>query len=281
MANKLASDVGSQLDISSNVAIQAVVDSSTMTITPDSIISTVALMNDPTKVQSSVRTQLVNAIDSAIVDGDNFSEVSQKADEITWLVANGSTSSSITQAAINAISDQITIQASKINAIADEIEFSSNESIYMIAGQNFDNSFDGALESRSAEIVQMVVGSDEYENLETRVSQTESDYTITVSRLNQIDEEIAPMETWFTFTEDGLGIGKSGSWYTTLTDDTGFHVLQRVSEDNEQYEKISSFAKRQLKVEEIRVGVINTTSNRCLIREAADGGLIITVEGLV
>lgn len=283
VANKLASDVGSQLDISSNVAIQAVVDSSTMTITPDSIISTVALMNDPTKVQSSVRTQLVNAIDSAIVDGDNFSEVSQKADEITWLVADGSTSSSImmTQAAINAISDQITIQASKINAIADEIEFSSNESIYMIAGQNFDNSFGGALESRSAEIVQMVVGSDEYGNLETRVSQTESDYTITVSRLNQIDEELAPMETWFTFTEDGLGIGKSGSWYTTLTDDTGFHVLQRVSEDNEQYEKISSFAKRQLKVEEIRVGVINTTTNRCLIREAADGGLIITVEGLV
>ena len=83
----------------------------------------------------------------------------------------------------------------------------------------------------------------------------------------------ANVRTWMTFDTDGLKQGKSGSNYSTLIDDVGFHILQKD-------EKISSFAKRQLAVEEVRVGKVDTTQTRCVLREAGDGGMIITVEGL-
>ena len=222
--NHLSSEVGEELDISSNQAIALIVDQSEMKVTPDSIISTVSLVDDDTGlvVSSSVRSQFVDAIDDVIVDGANFSQVSQTADEIKWLISDGSTSSSITLMpdAISAISDQITISARNLAFIADEIDLSANESVHIV-----------------------------------------------------IAEAMEDMNTWFSFTQDGFYVGKDGSTYRTLTDDTGFHILQ-------EEDMIGSFAKRQLAVEEVRIGVVTTIgqSTRCVIREAADGGLIITTE---
>lgn len=81
------------------------------------------------------------------------------------------------------------------------------------------------------------------------------------------------VSAWMDFSEDGLRQGKTGSTYSTLIDAVGFHVLQNG-------EKISSFARRQMAVEEIRVGRVNVTDPRCVMREAGDGGMLITVEGL-
>ena len=81
------------------------------------------------------------------------------------------------------------------------------------------------------------------------------------------------VSAWMEFSEDGLKQGKTGSTYSTLIDAVGFHVLQNG-------EKISSFARRQLSVEEIRIGRVNVTDPRCVMREAGDGGMLITVEGL-
>lgn len=78
---------------------------------------------------------------------------------------------------------------------------------------------------------------------------------------------------WMSFTQSGLIQGRAGSTYNTLIDDAGFHILQLG-------EKIGSFAKRRLLVEEARVGRVASTQNRCVLREAGDGGMIITVEGL-
>ena len=87
------------------------------------------------------------------------------------------------------------------------------------------------------------------------------------------DETSANVRRWMSFTTSGLYQGKAGSTYSTLIDDQGFHILQL-------NEKIGSFAKRRLEAEEVRVGKVNTVQPRCVLREAGDGGMIITVEGL-
>ena len=83
----------------------------------------------------------------------------------------------------------------------------------------------------------------------------------------------ALLRRWMRFDADGMHQGQSDSAYSTLIDDVGFHVFQL-------NEKIGSFARRQLAVEEVRVGRVAVSGTRCVLREAADGGMIITVEGL-
>ena len=164
---------------------------------------------------------------------------------------------------IEAISDEVDVKA-------DTIDLTANSSVKTVVG----NELDDQLDSLGPEIVQIVTDSTEYQELQTRVSQTEAQYTIVVNRVDEAEGQLDVMSTWFTFTEDGLSTGKSGSTYSTLTDDVGFHVLQ-------SGEKIGSFAKRQLQVEEIKIGSISSEKTHCVIREAADGGLIITTEAMV
>lgn len=90
----------------------------------------------------------------------------------------------------------------------------------------------------------------------------------TIQLLIRHDDEL---RAWLTFSEVGLRIGKAGSTYSTLTDDTGFHVEQLG-------EKIGSFAKRELRTEAVRVGKVNTTEPRIVMREAPDGGIMFTIE---
>ena len=87
------------------------------------------------------------------------------------------------------------------------------------------------------------------------------------------EAQAAQVRRWMTFGDDGLRQGRPDSAYATLIDDVGFHILQRGG-------KIGSFARRQLAAEELRVGRVAASAPRCVLREAADGGMIITVEGL-
>ena len=67
---------------------------------------------------------------------ETISSISQQADRIDLVITGDSTASevTITEAAINAISDQIDIKAEKINAIADEIDLYANDSLNIVVG---------------------------------------------------------------------------------------------------------------------------------------------------
>lgn len=90
----------------------------------------------------------------------------------------------------------------------------------------------------------------------------------TIRLLIESDEQL---RAWFTFAEEGLRTGKAGSTYATLTNDVGFHILQN-------NETIGSFAKRELRTEAVRVGKVNTTQPRIVMREAPDGGAMFVLE---
>ena len=79
------------------------------------------------------------------------------------------------------------------------------------------------------------------------------------------------LRSWFTFSEEGMRAGKQGSTYSTLVNDVGFHVLQ-------QDEIIGSFARRALHTEAVRIGKASSAEPRIVMREAPDGGMMITLE---
>ena len=216
----------------------------------------------------SVQITSTNQISATVrnnMDISGNSSVRLLSDLIGLVVENEDASSAIvlTPGMVGAISDEVDVKA-------DTIDLTANTSVKTVVG----NELDDQLESLGPEIVQIVTDSTEYQELQTRVSQTEAQYTVVVDRVDEAEDQLDVMSTWFTFTEDGFSTGKSGSTYSTLTDDVGFHVLQ-------SGEKIGSFAKRQLQVEEIKIGSISSTKTHCVIREAADGGLIITTEAMV
>ena len=93
----------------------------------------------------------------------------------------------------------------------------------------------------------------------------------TIQLLIRTDEAL---RAWFTFSEDGLRTGKTGSAYATLTNDVGFHILQN-------NEKIGTFAKRELHTEAVRIGTVSATAPRIVLREAPDGGAMFTLEGAI
>ena len=90
----------------------------------------------------------------------------------------------------------------------------------------------------------------------------------TIQLLIQTDEAL---KAWFTFEEEGLRTGRAGSTYSTLVNDVGFHVQQ-------QGEIIGSFARRALHTEAVRIGKASATDARIVLREAPDGGAMITLE---
>lgn len=91
------------------------------------------------------------------------------------------------------------------------------------------------------------------------------------STIRLLIESDKQLRAWFTFAEEGLRTGKAGSTYATLTNDVGFHILQN-------NETIGSFAKRELRTEAVRVGKVNTTQPRIVMREAPDGGAMFVLE---
>ena len=70
--------------------------------------------------------------------------------------------------------------------------------------------------------------------------------------------------------EEGMCQSVPGSTYSTLVDEVGYHIEQNS-------EKIASFAKRRLMVEEVRIGALRATP--CIVqRRSADGGLVFIPE---
>ena len=84
-------------------------------------------------------------------------------------------------------------------------------------------------------------------------------------------ETTTQLTRYITITADeGMRQSVPGSTYSTLVDEVGYHIEQNG-------EKIASFYKRQLAVEEVRVGALRATP--CIVqRRSADGGLVFIPE---
>lgn len=108
------------------------------------------------------------------------------------------------------------------------------------------------------------------EDVDETISDVDAKAETALETADDANETAENVRNWMKFTSDGLSMGKDGSTYSTLVDDVGFHVLQ-------SGEKITTIAKRRVAAEEFRVGKLNSDT-RCVLREAGDGGIIITPE---
>ena len=80
------------------------------------------------------------AMETTIENSEALSEVRQTADKINWIVESGTSSSNmtLTDDALNVISEGITLTADKINLVADDINLSGNSSVSTIVSNAVD-----------------------------------------------------------------------------------------------------------------------------------------------
>lgn len=80
------------------------------------------------------------AMETTIENSEALSEVRQTADKINWIVESGTSSSNmtLTDDALNVISEGITLTADKINLVADDINLSGNSSVNTIVSNAVD-----------------------------------------------------------------------------------------------------------------------------------------------
>ena len=80
------------------------------------------------------------AMETTIENSEALSEVRQTADKINWIVESGTSSSNmtLTDDALNVISEGITLTADKINLVANDINLSGNSSVNTIVSNAID-----------------------------------------------------------------------------------------------------------------------------------------------
>ena len=80
------------------------------------------------------------AMETTIENSEALSEVRQTADKINWIVESGTSSSNmtLTDDALNVISEGITLTADKINLVANDINLSGNSSVSTIVSNAVD-----------------------------------------------------------------------------------------------------------------------------------------------
>lgn len=204
VTNKLASNVGEELNISSNAAIVNVVDNATQTITPNSIAT--AVKDDLDNVSST--SQLADSIITVVMDSEGMSEIAQEADKIALVVADGSSSSSLvlTQNMISAIADNAII------AVTDDLNSSTSKYL------------PGA-------IISTVTSSLQYQDMLGRLQDAESSITTQETTITQLGDQIelkvseADLEVYLRATSDGVYVGRNNSVFEAFVSAEGFDVL--------------------------------------------------------
>lgn len=248
------------------------------TITPTAIVNTVTSSTQYQQDFQDLNSELSGEISDVAGDlstlegvvGDSttglvhlVSVVEQTADKIYWLVEDSATATSST----------FTLTSYAAELISDSIDLVANDSVNIL----ITNKNQSAQVQNNANINQHLSSSSSYKDLESKVVNNSLGVSGLRGDVEDINANIDTMYTWFSFSDDGFTVGKEGSLYTTLTDNTGFHILQSGG-------KISSFAKRRMTVEEVCVGELEATSKRCILREGYRNGLIdgliIVVEGI-
>ena len=99
--------------------------------------------------------------------------------------------------------------------------------------------------------------------LETKITQLASEIEL---RVRQDD-----LSTYLKLLIEGVQIGRNDSEYNVLIANTGMFIRQFS-------DVIASFAKRQLTSPAVRIANPADTGQRCVLRTAADGGMMIVSE---
>lgn len=248
-ANQISATAANAIDLSSN---------NTINITSANQISATAVNALDLSSNNTVRITSANQISATAANAIDLSS----NDTIRITAANQISATAVNNLDLSSNNTVRITSANQISATAaSAIDLSANNTIYISSADQIDIAAANALNLEGNETIQLVSG-----NLSFEIDSLSS-------QIKEGDEYSSELKKWLTFTDEGLKQGKEGSTYTTLIDEEGFHILQKD-------EKITTIAKRQVAAEEFRVGKINTTSTRCVLREAGDGGMIITVEGL-
>lgn len=175
---------------------------------------------------------------------------------------------------------------SGIIALADQLDLSANTSVNIMIKNNVDEATSGLnadIESANNMAMSAVQNAQNAMDAASGVEAAKDAATAAQeaanaaqnaaeSAQNTANATETKISTWFSFSDDGLETRKASSTYSTLVDDTGFHVLQLGG-------KIGSFAKRQLSTVAVRIGEVGSAGKRMVMREAADGGIAFVLEG--
>ena len=174
----------------------------------------------------------------------------------------------------------------EIIALADQLDLSANTSVNIMIKDNVDEATSGLnadIESANNMAMSAVQNAQNAMDAASGVEAAKDAATAAQEAANAAQDAAesaqsaanateTKISTWFSFSDDGLETRKAGSTYSTLVDETGFHVLQLGG-------KIGSFAKRQLETEAVRIGRVGSAGKRMVMREAADGGIAFVLEG--
>lgn len=213
--NHLSSEVGENLDLSSN---------ETVNITADKI----------NQIADQIDLSANQSVVTAVTDSDAFSEVSQTADKINWIIESGTGSS------------DMTLTDDAYGVIADNINLEGNTSVYLAVKGNGDYQSDIELtpdklnlaiqDSDSSTIIQETIGKI---NAVVSSVEGESSVTLTPQALTAIAENIDlsvdslkihsnsadTVNLWMTFDPNqGLIIHVPDSMWRTRTGDNGYYV---------------------------------------------------------
>ena len=220
----LAPNVGSDLDLATNTSINLLDGKISMIVSGDSSESELILTEEAIQAISKNIDITANEEIKLKIEGieESISEVGLTADKIHWLIgqnAEDASSMTLTQDAIEAMSDSIVLTAEKINEVADEIDLDGNTTIQQmrseikivsdsitsqVSTKEF-NEATGVIESTISNIVQRA---DEIE----------------LSIEKKVDEET--LRGYIRYDGSVVEIGKTDSRYMTQTSDTGFVILQ-------------------------------------------------------
>ena len=176
----------------------------------------------------------------------------------------------------------------EITALAEQLDLSANTSVNIMIKDNVDEATSGLnadIESANNMAMSAVQNAQNAMDAASGVEAAKDAATAAQEAANAAQDAAESAQNaanateekisaWFSFRDDGLETRKSGSTYSTLVDDTGFHVQQLGG-------KIGSFAKRQLSTEAVRIGKVGSAGKRVVMREAADGGVAFVLEGSV
>lgn len=193
---------------------------------------------------SQISATALESIVNSVVGSSTVSSIAQQADRIDLVVTRGSTPSNvvITDAAIAAISDQITLTADKINAVANEIDLTGNQNIQIYSGSQLSATARAGMDLSANSTIQINSASQISASAIEGIDLTSNGLIQLISQTNDL------INAWFTFGETFQVRKPNASWYTE-TSNEGFYV-----KNNDVEQAIAAFEGLAAKVQSLIVG---------------------------
>lgn len=193
---------------------------------------------------SQISATALESIVNSVVGSSEISSIAQQADRIDLIVTSASTASNvvITDTAIAAISDQITLTADKINAVANEIDLTGNQNIQIYSGSQLSATARAGMDLSANSTIQINSASQISASAIEGIDLTSNGLIQLISQTNDL------INAWFTFGETFQVRKPNASWYTE-TSNEGFYV-----KNNDVGQAIAAFEGLAAKVQSLIVG---------------------------